>query len=236
LASKLQARTAGLGSPLYALTWKPWDMPSGPPICALRASARRTSGSDSGGEASGWPTPSASGFEAKDLERLEQRRAECAEKHGNNGFGLTLGQAAPLLAGWATPTASLATKGARPEPGEIMEAMRSHGPDLAALASLAGWATPAARDFKSANAKTYAERGGGAKGEQLSNQAKHLPDYDGPARLTSTGEMLIGSAAGMDGGGQLSPGLARWLQAYPIEWDDCAVTVTPLSRKSARRS
>ncbi len=34
------------GSPLYELTWKSWDMPSGAPICALRASARRTSVSE----------------------------------------------------------------------------------------------------------------------------------------------------------------------------------------------
>lgn len=44
-----------------------------------------------------WPTPSAQTFEAKDLNRLEERRAECKARTGNgNGFGLTLGQAAPL--------------------------------------------------------------------------------------------------------------------------------------------
>ena len=55
LASKLVERLDGPGSPLYALTWKRWDMPSGPPICALRASARRTSGNG----CIGWPTPTA---------------------------------------------------------------------------------------------------------------------------------------------------------------------------------
>ena len=44
-----------------------------------------------------YPTPSASGFEAKDPDRLLQRRAECKERTGNgNGFGLTLGQFATL--------------------------------------------------------------------------------------------------------------------------------------------
>jgi hypothetical protein len=42
LASRLQARLAGRGSPGFVLTWKEWDMPSGPPICVLQASARRT--------------------------------------------------------------------------------------------------------------------------------------------------------------------------------------------------
>ena len=53
LESRLRQRLAGNGSPEYALTWKHWPMPAGEPICALRASGRRTSGSD----CSGWPTP-----------------------------------------------------------------------------------------------------------------------------------------------------------------------------------
>ena len=53
LESKLRAVLAGSGSPLYELTWSTWDMPLGPPICRLRASAHRTSGSGY----SGWPTP-----------------------------------------------------------------------------------------------------------------------------------------------------------------------------------
>lgn len=39
------------------------------------------------------PTPAAREFEATDLERLQARRKECAERHGNNGFGLTLANA-----------------------------------------------------------------------------------------------------------------------------------------------
>lgn len=53
LASRLQARLAGRGCPGFVLTWKEWDMQSGPPICALLASARRTQGSDY----IGLPTP-----------------------------------------------------------------------------------------------------------------------------------------------------------------------------------
>jgi hypothetical protein len=66
LESKLQARMAGLGSPMYALTWRQWDMLSGPPICALRASARRISDSAYGG----WPTP-----EAEEARRGYQNRS-----------------------------------------------------------------------------------------------------------------------------------------------------------------
>jgi hypothetical protein len=53
LESRLRARMAAYGSLEYALTWKHWDMESGPPICALRASAPRIS--DSG--FTGWATP-----------------------------------------------------------------------------------------------------------------------------------------------------------------------------------
>lgn len=45
LESRLRARLGEDGSPEFEVIWKHWDMESGPPICALRASARRISGS-----------------------------------------------------------------------------------------------------------------------------------------------------------------------------------------------
>ena len=53
LESRLQAKTASVGSTLYKLTWKERTTPSGLSISALRASVRRTSGNVSGS----WPTP-----------------------------------------------------------------------------------------------------------------------------------------------------------------------------------
>lgn len=55
LESRLRARLDVNGSLEYVLTWKHWNMPSQPPICALRASVRRMQGSGF----IGWPTPSA---------------------------------------------------------------------------------------------------------------------------------------------------------------------------------
>lgn len=55
LESKLRARMDVNGSRLYGLTWSMWDMPSGPPICRLRAKPRK-SDKDFGG----WPAPCAS--------------------------------------------------------------------------------------------------------------------------------------------------------------------------------
>jgi len=53
LESKLRARMDVSGSPEYVLIWRPLDMPAGPQICALRASARRISET----AYSGLPTP-----------------------------------------------------------------------------------------------------------------------------------------------------------------------------------
>lgn len=77
---------AGNGSPLFALTWKAWSMPAGLPICALRASARRTSGNDY----IGWPTPTAAD---------ERTRTHDYKR------GLLSVWGAADLASWATPTA-----------------------------------------------------------------------------------------------------------------------------------
>jgi hypothetical protein len=52
-----------------------------------------------------WPTPEAGAFGSSDMERLLARRAQYAEKYGNNGFGLTLGQSMSLSL-WPTPAAA----------------------------------------------------------------------------------------------------------------------------------
>jgi len=59
LENKLQANLDENGSQEYVLTWKRWDMLSGPQICALRASVRRTLDKEFFGEQRGWPTPTA---------------------------------------------------------------------------------------------------------------------------------------------------------------------------------
>ena len=53
LANKLFHRMDVNGSLEYGLIWKQWDIPAGPPICALRVLKHRISDKDY----SGWPTP-----------------------------------------------------------------------------------------------------------------------------------------------------------------------------------
>lgn len=107
LESRLRPQLAGLGSDLYALTWKHWDIPLGPPICALRASGLRISANAYSGEPLSWPTPTALEFEIRDVARMLERRENLKKKGINgNGFGFTLGQLVTATAyGWSTPVA-----------------------------------------------------------------------------------------------------------------------------------
>ena len=116
LESRLQALLEGSGSPLYALTWKKWDMESGPPICRLRAWAHRISDRDYGGLL-GWPTPNATSQNDKDTKWQERRERAKAKWKNGNGFGMNLSMAVQLT-GWFTPTVNDATgKGYTYDPG-----------------------------------------------------------------------------------------------------------------------
>src|SRR5690606_9010181 len=100
LASRLQARTASLGSTLYNLTWKSRVTPAGRSIFALRASVRRTSGKGSGGSLSGWVTTTTRDW--KDTPGMATERPD-----GRSRLDQLSRQAA--LAGWSTPTSNNGT-------------------------------------------------------------------------------------------------------------------------------
>jgi len=121
LESRLRARLEGLGSPEYALTWKHWDMPSGQPICALRASGHRTSGSVSTGAQYGWTTPQAHDATG----RSPSQKVIHGTKHGCACLVLDA-----QTAGWPTPTTDDANNVTR-DSGEFKS-----------LARTSGWATP----------------------------------------------------------------------------------------------
>ena len=121
LGERLRQTGEGRGSTEYTLTWEWRVTSSGLRFSRQRASARRTSGSDS----TGWPTPNHNGTGA-----------------GNEGRGGGLKiQTAAALAGWATPTAH---EKARSE--EFQK-----GRELNAREALAGWSTPTAQDHSRGN-------------------------------------------------------------------------------------
>lgn len=131
-----------------------------------------------------WPTPVAS----------DGKRWSGAYGRGN----LTLAGASRM---WPTPDAS-AVNISEPlekwlERRERLKAKKINGNGAGMPLGIAVrlWPTPAARDFRFPNAKSYAERGGGTKGEQLPNAV----------------------------GGALNPTWVEWLMGFPIGWTGCVV-------------
>ena len=95
LENRLRARMDVNGSPEFVLTWKHWDMPAGPPICALRARARRCQ--DNG--CIGWPRATAV---------ISRNRTASRKPGSQHRDGVTLEDAAVLFGlprdQWKEPT------------------------------------------------------------------------------------------------------------------------------------
>lgn len=139
LASRLQARTASLGSTLYKLTWKERATPSGRSIPALRASVRPTSAKGSIGLEHGWATPTTR--DHKDSGNLEPSMHRQDGKLRDD----TVPRQA-WLSGWPTPRSTDGDKGSRTAAGcEAEIARKGRLDDLPSTATyLAGWPTPMA--------------------------------------------------------------------------------------------
>jgi len=128
------------------------------------------------------------------------------------------------LAAWGTPTAD--------EAGGTPEQMRARkmaacengyhlGVDSLALnlqAQMAAWTTPNKRDYRTPAMESFADRGGGKKGENLNHQVIH----QGPA--------LTGSSAEIASGARLNPALSRWLMRIPPIWDQCGAVAFRASK------
>ena len=170
LVNKLKQRLTTAGSTLFKLTWKEKTTPAGRSVSLLRASALRTSGSDS----TSWPTPTTSCQNLGSATRDERDR--------------------------------------------------KNGKSLADVTFLVGWPTTSTRDHK-----------GGYRGGRMRDGKISTDTLDVAAQLTS-GQTVIGSPAETENTGQLNPAHSRWLMGLPPEWDACAPTATPSSRKQRKRS
>lgn len=210
---------AKYGSPEYVLTWKHWDMPSGPQICAQRAAPRPISGS----AFTGWPTPVAQ--DAKNCTLPESQR-----------FRDTIpGQ---ILKGWVSPTVQDHSRGVKPprpqdtgvplsqQIGEIMQ----------------GWRTPTSEDGQRGIAKREHPR----QRHSLDSQVKTM-GWSTPTAITDTGGAALCKWGGTASrrrlreavgntvlNGALNPAFPCWLMGYPDAWLSCADSAMQSFRKSRR--
>jgi hypothetical protein len=233
LESKLQALTDVNGSPEYALTWKRWDMLSGPPICALRASARRTSVSG----CFGWPTPDTN----------QRGGAQHPDKRKAGGHSVTL-QDAAILAGWPTPQVhqgpNNSTNRGKDHGGKRARTTPQNVPDLV------GWVTPTTRDHKDTigMATTGINPDGSTRSrlDQLGRQVGLVSGWAtptvadacrgaAPPRPHDTGVPLNQMISGLTpppsaaptartAGFQLNPRFSLWLMGFPTSWHDVGVS------------
>lgn len=185
---------------------------------------------------SGWATPTTADHKGA-------AKPESVKEWNSRGHNLPeQGQ----MAGWTTPSATDGTRGG----SGITDGMS--GSSLTQLSKMAGWATPNTMDslplrsreamirmhqttrknrsfpcnLREQVSPEMIEAVMEAKGEVLPKPT--------PMRLTVSGQMLTGSSAEMESGGQLDPSHSRWLMGLPPEWDDSAPTATPSQRKSRK--
>lgn len=243
LANKLRASLASRGSTLYKLTWKERTTPSGRSIYALRGSARRTSGKDSGSVPTiydlfkPYPTPQASDDRAtsggrgrlknpslrvaSSLTSWPTSRSEDAESSGarwSRGKFDTMTAVASFLAAW--PTSRQAKYG-----HDLAKFQRDPGrkspTDMETAALMAGW--PTAQVHQGPN--NSENRGDGKRRRLTPQNPVDLASW--PTGQAGTPARKGNNAAGNTDGSRKTVSLSSWKTSSASDGDRGGKGITP---------
>lgn len=130
------------------------------------------------------------------------------------------------LTGWVSPQASDARgSGKNQNTASLCKQTKA----------LAGWGTPTANTPGGTPEQALKRKEAADCGQSVTCLA-HQVQMVGPARLTASGQMLTGSSAGMESGGQLNPAHSLWLMlgCFATAWASCGGRVTR-SRSDKRK-
>ena len=203
LESRLRARLALSGSTLFDLIWKERATPSGFRICALRASARRTSDND----CSSWPTPIVN----------DATGSQYAYSQGKHDKPVLKLPGAAQMASWPTPRSAEAGPDY-----SITDRPNSGGPSLQTCAQMASWPTPKASDCS--GGRTTETTGGG--NAHLDRDVR-LTSWSRPASVLASAPIPTNAEAQMSAATAPDPRLEPPSNGTGMKLAGCA---TPTSR------
>lgn len=218
LENKLRQRLGQVGSMIYKMTWKQKTTPRGRSYCQLAASAHRTSDNASGSLPNGWPTPT-----VRDHKDTGDLSKSMTRKDGKSRLDCVARVAS--LAGWPTPQTmdTLPPMDYEKRLNHPSRPGRKTSGNLREVVTIAGWPSPTTTDAARGNGTIRPQD----TGIPLPQRVTQI-DTNQPMRLTASGELLIGSGAEMESGGQL-PNTIGWqlnpmfsgcfLMGYPLFWN-----------------